>query len=284
MQTKEVRFDIRYTGGEAEENKLDLYNASNSILGLSKALAISTHALVSKGEVRKNGATIPNVKLYLHPPKKGSFVESVSVFFENAAVQAIGISTISAAFWAMLEYSFKIATGQDCDVVNPTVKKIIREKDLIDLELADVLEKPLQQLHRPIKGGAGMNIEINRPRKGTVINFDSATKNYVFSTIQAGIKDDLVGNVTKYNIITGYGRFYDDELERTLPFNIDKDKISVEHELLIRWSLFNADFDDGGKICLTASVVNDKANNAKRYIVTGAKKIDDDYEAGEEAV
>ncbi|MHA7944613.1 DUF7946 domain-containing protein [Formosa sp. 3Alg 14/1] len=270
MNEKEIRINIRYIGGEADEHKLDLYNASTSLLGISKALAISTQAVISQGnDIRVKGAKIPDVQFFLHPPKKGSFIEVISILFEDTAVQALGTSVVVASFWDMLEYSWKIATGQDAIPKTKTVERIIKKNELINDELKAVLEAPLQQVHRPIDD-TDLKIQIIRPRTGKVLVLDSSTKNYVYSKNDGGLKENVLGNVTKYNIITGYGRFYSDELEKTVPFNIDKIEMSVEEESLLRWSLYKASVRGGeGKIYLKVQVINDNTKNVKRYIVKG---------------
>jgi len=275
MQEKEVRINIRYIGGEADEHKLDLYNASTSLLGISKALAISTQAVISQGnDIRIKAAKIPDVQFFLHPPKKGSFVEVISIIFEDTAVQALGTSVVVAAFWDMLEYSWKIATGQDAQPKTKTVQRIIKENELITDELKAVLEAPLQQIHRPIDDSE-LKIQIIRPRTGKVLVLDQSTKNYVYSKNDGGVKKDVLGNVTKYNIITGFGRFYSDELEKTVPFNIDKNQISVEQEDLLKWSLYKASVRGGeGKILLEVQVINDNTRSVKRYIVKGTRQDD----------
>jgi hypothetical protein len=271
MSEKELRINIRYIGGEADNHKLDLYNASTSLLGISKALAITTQAVISKGkDVRVKGANIPNVQFYLHPPKKGSFIEVISVIFEDPAVQALGTSVIIPAFWDMLEYSWKIATGKDVSTPKTkTVQRIINQNELIGDELKAVLEAPLQQVHRPIDS-SDLKIQIVRPRSGKILVLDNDTKNYVYSKNDGGLRDNILGNVTKYNIITGYGRFYMDELKKTIPFNIDKNEISVEQESLLRLSLYRASVYGGaGKILLRAQVINDNIKHIKRLIVKG---------------
>ncbi|WP_439184763.1 hypothetical protein [Carboxylicivirga taeanensis] len=285
MIEKELTFDIRYTGGDAEQNKLSLYDASTSILGLAKALNITAHTLVTKGDVRVKGASVPDVKTFLHPPKKGSFIETVSVVFGDPAVVAIGGSVIASAFYAMLEYSWKIATGQDVQPTNPTVKKIIEKNDLIDLALCDVLEKPLQQMHRPITRDSDMKIQVRRPRVGKVIQFDFNTKEFVSSINEVGRRSGIKGNVTKYNIITGYGRIYVDELNRTIPFNIDRKELTLLQESIIKWSLYQSSANDYevSKILITARVINDKQNQVKRYTIVKASKFESN-EANEEVV
>lgn len=275
MIDREVKLIIRYVGGEAESNKLDLYNASTSMLGLAKALNITTQALITKGkDIRSKGAKIPDVKLFLHPPKKGSFIETVSVIFEQPAVQAIGGSILTGVFWDMLEYTWKIATGKDTSPKTPTVKKMEKENELLSDEISTVLEYPFREVHRAINS-SDMEIEIRRPRTGKIVTLNQATKSYVFSTSSGGTRDDILGNVTKYNIITGYGRFYSDEHERTIPFNIDKNEISVVQEELLKWSLYRASDNGDGKIYLEAEIINDKNDNVKRYIVKGASESND---------
>ena len=275
MSDKEIKFDIRYTGGSASNNKLDLYDASNSILGFSRALAITSHALITGGDLRVRGSSVPNVKTYLHPPKKGSFIETVSIVFQEPAVIALGTSVVVSAFWAMLEYSWKIATGQEHTPTNHTVNKIIRDNDLLDVELINFLETPLQQIHRPILAHNDMKIQINRPRKGKIIEFDFLTKEYVHSSVNAGIQEDIKGNVTKYNILTGYGRVFVDELEKTIPFNIDKSKLSVNEEEIIKWSLYKASNLNysAGKILFSAEIIKDKQDKIKRYTIVQANNI-----------
>jgi hypothetical protein len=278
MKEKEIKFDIRYVGGDANENRLNLYDASTSILGFSRAIAIISNTLATKGEVRFKGSTIPNVEMYLHPSKKGSLIETVSVVFKEPAIQAIGIGGLVSAFWAMLEYSWKIATDQEVTTDNRIVKKIIADNETIDLQLIDALESPFQQVHRPIAKGSDMKIQINRPRVGKVIELNYDTKEYVSSIIEKGITNDIQVNVTKYNINTGYGRLYADDLKMTIPFNIDKSILSILEEETLKWSLFKSSKINysAGKILISASIINTKQNKTKRYIIVGAKKIETD--------
>jgi hypothetical protein len=75
---------------------------------------------------------------------------------------------------------------------------------------------------------------------GKVIELNYDTKEYVSSIIEKGITNDIQVNVTKYNINTGYGRLYADDLKMTIPFNIDKSILSILEEETLKWSLFNS--------------------------------------------
>ncbi len=268
-----LKFSVRYTGGEADHHRLDLYDAAASMHGLSKALAISTHALVSQGEVRSKGDSIPNVKFYLHPPQKGSFVELVSVFFEQPAVQVIGTSVLAAAFWDMINFTWRSATGTEPEPEQRIPKKIVEENELFPLEMSNVLEKPLQQMHRPILHNPEVKIEIIRPRKGVILELNQDTLNHVYSTSDAGIQENILGNVTKYNIISGYGRFYDDNLGKTIPFHLSNNMTVQEKGVLTR-SLHFAGQRGQGKILISANVIHDRLGGVKRYIIESAKELE----------
>jgi hypothetical protein len=270
----EIKFVIRYTGGNAENHRLDLYDAATSIHGLAKALAITTHALVSKGEIRRKGGSIPDVDFYLHPPQKGSFVEIVTIAFENPAVRVIGASVLTAVFWDMLNYTWKTASGKTAVPTSRIPKKILEENETFPQEIADVLEKSLQQIHRPILHDPAIKIEIKRPRKGVVIEFNQETLNHVYLEDEAATLENISGNVTKYNILSGYGRFYDDISAKTIPFHLDNN-ILPQHKNVLASSLSDASSHvNGGKILLTAKVVNDRTGNVKRYIIENARKDD----------
>ena len=270
--TSEIKFSIRYTGGDAEHHKLDLYDAAASIHGLAKALAITTHALISEGEVRRKGDSIPNAKFYLHPPQKGSFVELVSVFFEEPAVQVVGTSVIGAAFWDMINFTWRHATGTTPEAQERIPKKIIEENETFIQEISDALELPLQQLHRPILHDPNVKIEINRPRVGTIVEFNQDTLNYVYSSQENALTTNILGNITKYNIISGYGRFYDNNLNRTIPFHLDNRMTTQQKGILTR-SLHFAGQRGLGKILIDAKVIKDRTGSVKRYIIENAREV-----------
>src|SRR5690606_4620259 len=165
----ELRFTIRYTGGIADQSLLDLYDAATSMHGLSKALAITSNAIVTRGQVRKRVDKIPNVKFYLHPPKNGSFIELVTIAFDNPAVQAIGASVIIGVFWDFIHFTWSKATGRDAHPLEYQTKKILRENEFLEQEIIDALEIPLQQIHRPIQNDQNIEIELKRPKVGTIL-------------------------------------------------------------------------------------------------------------------
>ncbi|GEM_PF-713582 len=270
----ELKFIIRYTGGIANDSLLDLYDAATSMHGLSKALALTSNALVTKGTVRRRLDKIPNVKFFLHPPKNGSFIELVTIVFENPAVQAIGSSVIVGVFWDFLHFTWSKATGRDAQPLEYQTKKILEENEFLEQELTDALEIPLQQLHRPIQNDQNIEIELKRPRVGTILELNKETYDYVNSQLEPEEKSEIVGNVTKYNNLSGIGRFYDDNLGKTVSFH-SSEHLSPEEINNLSWSLHTSNQLNGaGKIIITVDEIKSNTGLLKKYIIKNTERFD----------
>jgi len=191
-RTLEIKLNLRYEGGEADQHRLNLYDASRSIKGLSQVLHIICTSLIKDGEVRQKYTPIKNVNFYLESAKKGSFLETISVVLDNDAIKTIGASVFSIAFWDMVKYTIKVGTGKDALPETPTVKKIIQKNpDFID-EITTAMEKPLEELQRPIETNSKVTMNIERPRVGIVAKLDKDTLDYVLR--------DRIGRVKRYII------------------------------------------------------------------------------------
>lgn len=268
--SQELKFIIRFEGGEAENHRLNLYYAAKSMHGLARALAISTHALVSNGEIRHRVDTIPDVEFYMYPGQKGSFIEVVSVIFSDPAVQSIGTSVLGAAFWDMINFSWRHATGTTPETSHTRNKKIIREKDEFANEISDALEKPMQDLHSLIQEDHRIKIQIKKPKGEVIIELNVDTYNFVSTQDEGTIQKDIYGNVTKINIISGYGRFYDVNREKTIPFHLSKQMTTAKKGILTT-SLHDAGQTAEGKIHIDARVILNRLGQVKRLIIFDAR-------------
>lgn len=270
--SKELKFVIRYQGGSAENHRVDLYEAAKSFHGLARALAISTHALASDGEIRHRVHSIPGVEFYLQPGQKGSLIEIVSIVFSDPIAQSIGTSVLGAAFWDMINYSWRHATGTNPEPSHARIKKIIKNREDFTDEIVNALEVPLQELHTPIGGDNRISIQIKKPGGEVIVELNSETYNYVFTNSEAEIRLNIRGNVTKYNIVSGYGRFFDEAENRTIPFNLSNEMTTAKKGLLTA-SLHHAGQSAQGTILIDAKAVLTRTNRVKRYLITDARRI-----------
>ncbi len=102
---KQINFKISYHNGDAQDGRLDMYDAAVSLQGFAKALSITTHALLNNGEIRKKGNCINGAKIYINPSRKGSFEELITLVIENPTV-AIGPSVIANVFYDLIKWTW----------------------------------------------------------------------------------------------------------------------------------------------------------------------------------
>lgn len=271
-----LKLFIKYSGGIANENILSLHELSQSLNGLSRALSITNNILIENGRITKRNSWKKRdtpVRYYVSPSKTGSFIEIISIVFEEPAVRMIGSSVIGAVFWDMLKFTWKSAVGINSSVETPYSKNIIDRNPELPEEVSKVLESPLADLHRPIQSNHDMKIEVVRPRVGTLLKYDKGTFDYVNATSASISTPGIVGNITKYNNLTGYGRFYSDELGRTVPFNLAKG-LGYQDIKLLSQSLHESNQDVlAGKVRIVAKITKTNNGNIKRYKIEGVEGL-----------
>jgi hypothetical protein len=132
-------------------------------------------------------------------------------------------------------------------------------------ELPVALESALHEIHRPIRQDKEIKLTVARPRGEKLATFDSDSALYLLpSTVPA--PHEISGNVTKYNSLTGWGKFFDLIEKRTVSFNIDL-KSSERQKSLITWSLHENNMRRSGLLYLSANAVVAPTGTIKRYIV-----------------
>ena len=259
-----INFKISYHNGDAEDGRLDMYDATVSLQGFAKALSITTHALLNDGEIRKQGNRLNGAKIYINPSRKGSFEELITLVITNK--EAIGASVAAAAFWDLIKWTWSKTLDMAYEPETPHVKRLEERIEPFIGEMEEALEIPLEQAHRPIKQCDDMTIVLKRQRVGNVIKMDSNTLKSVSIQTDAQVTQNIKGNVTRYNILSGIGRFYDDELERTVSFKIPDD-FGSSQKRRITWSLHHAQEEGGGKILLDVKKVVSAKGVVRRYLV-----------------
>ncbi|PIE20851.1 MAG: hypothetical protein CSA61_00330 [Neptuniibacter caesariensis] len=265
-----ITFAIKYHYGDAEQGRLDMYDAAVSFQGFSKALSITAHALLNEGEIRRKGHSIQGGELYINPSRKGSFEQIVTFVITNQ--EAIGASIAAAAFYDLIKWTWSKTLDLVYEPETPHVRKLSERIEPFLGEMEEVLEIPLEQAHRPIKKNPEMVIALKRQRIGEVVRLDSETLQSVSLRTESEVTENIKGNVTRYNILSGYGRFYDDELERTVSFKVEEDVSSTQKQLLT-WSMHLAQENEGeGKILINAQRTLTARGAVKRYVVSNIQQ------------
>jgi hypothetical protein len=247
-----------------------MYDAAVSFQGFAKALSITAHALLNDGEVRRKGHRIEGGEIFILPSRKGSFEQVVTFVVTNEG--AIGASVVAAAFYDLIKWTWSKTLDFVYEPQTPHVKKLAERIEPFIGEMEEALEIPLEQAHRPIKQDNNVVITVKRQRVGEVIRLDAETLEHVSLKTELEVQKDIRGNVTRYNMLSGYGRFYDDGLERTVSFKIEETISSVKKQYLT-WSLHHAQQTEGeGKILIDAKRVVTPRGRVKRYLITDIKQ------------
>ena len=251
----ELKINFKYEHGSADTGKLDLYDASVALNGISRSLSIITHAYIN-GEVRTHGEAARGAKFYINTPKRGSFIFEAAIFF--------GGSVVGGVFYDFVKYALNEAVGK-IDKTENYSKALLKRIEPTIGELPAVLESPLYDVHRPIRKEYEITLTASRPRGEVLALFDSDTALYLLPTT-VDAPHPISGNVTKYNSLTGWGRFFDITEGRIISFNISLDSPDYQRSL-ITWSLHEHNMGRSGALYLKAKAVVTPSGKIKRYIV-----------------
>jgi hypothetical protein len=211
---------IQFEGKQADSGQLDLVDSAEVLQGLAASLNIITHSFVHDNEVRIRVPIREGFNTALTAAKKGCFELQMSVEFEGATIQKYGHSVISAKFWDYFSTSIAVATGVRYDPKTPYGQDLYEEQPYIFDDIANSIETHLAAIHRPIWSKNAEIARLIRPRVGEQLVLNSDTLEYVKISEVGDSLEYLVGNVTKYNILTGRGRAYFQKYGKTVPFFI----------------------------------------------------------------
>lgn len=263
MSEKDTKLKIifKYEKGIADKGLLDLYDASVALNGISRTLSIISHAFIN-GEVRKQGDTVHGAKIYISTPKKGSFIYEALIY--------IGGVVSSGVFYDFIKYTLNEAVGKFDSTENLSVALAKRIEPTLG-ELPVVLEHPLLDIHRPIKKEKEITLKVSRPKGEVLASLDSDTYNYLLPKT-VNIDYTIIGNVTKYNSLTGWGRFYDIKEKRTIPFCIKPTFTDYERSL-ITWSLHEHNMQREATVYINARAVKAPNGKVKRYLLNKINNI-----------
>ena len=265
----EIHLKIVYHHGEAAHGRLDMYDAAVSLQGFSRALAISTHLLLNDGEIRRRGNTAHGARFVVQAPRQGSFEQLITVIFEHP--ELIGVGLVTNAFWDTIKWSWGKTMNLIHEPETSTVKRLAAKIEPRMGELEEALELPLASAHRPIRECEDVVITLKRQRLGSVIQLDKETLRSVSLQTESS-PSAVVGNVTRYNILSGFGRLYDDGEEKTVAFKIAEQLPKGKTELLT-WSLNEANRSSHSKLVFTVSTVKSAKGLVRRYIVHDVGRV-----------
>lgn len=274
MDVKEVSLILRIEGGVADEGLLDAYDAANTITGLARAVNLVAHAFANNEEVRTKNQSAKGAQAFIHSSKKGCFEEQVDIRFGEKIAQKVGGTVLVNVFWDYLSWTLSSSVGVNYEPQTPYVKKLSskKEKELFIHEVADALESPMYLIHKAIMSDENVSIFFNRPRVGDGLTLGSDTLNYVTVREVQANSEYIVGNVTKINVLSHFGRLFSDEEDKVVSFALAHPD---DHRLKGLSLKSMQEHNDGlpGKVHLRVRKVMSANGVVKRYIVEDILEI-----------
>lgn len=272
MSNKEIKLILRVEGGSADEGVLDIYDAANTIYGLARSVNMVAHSFANNGEVRKKNKTATGSKTVIQPSIKGCFEEQIAILFDDSVINRVGSSVYVNGFWDYLTWVWTGAVGHDWEPTTPYVRSFASKHDLHIDEISDALEVPMQLMHKSINSDENVKIFISRPRVSDVMELNKSTLDYVTTRDETTDTEYIVGNVTRFNVLSHFGRVYSDDEGRIISFGLaDGDNRRVV-DLAIK-SMQEHGTDNKGKMNLKVSKVLSAHGVVKRYRVYDINEI-----------
>lgn len=270
---KEVSAIIRVEGGTADDGILEIYDAASMIHGIARSINIVAHSFAKDEEIRVKAHSAHGVKTFLHSSKKGCFEEQIDVVFSSKLASKIGPSVIVNNFWDYLTYCWSESVGLNHAPKSSHLKKIVNKDEDFGYIIGDALESAMQDLHKPIFRDSTSKIFLFRPRIGDILEFNKKTLAYVTTRIEKSEVLTLVGNITRFNVLSDFGRLYSDSDKRIVSFKLT-DSINNEMQKKVVQSMQDRVGGKGGKLKFHASQVLSSQGLVKRYVVHDIEEND----------
>lgn len=169
-------------------------------------------------------------------------------------------------FWDYLNWTWHAAVGLSYEPQTPQVIRIAQRNDLFIYEIADALESPMQLIHRAIAHDSSIRAFLARPRVGDELSLSSETLDYVSIREEHTEREYILGNVTRVNVLSQFGRLFSDEEGRVVSFELADTNDTRLRGLALR-SMQNHNDGESGKIRLKVSKIVSAQGVVKRYIV-----------------
>lgn len=217
-----ANFDLtmRYQGDEAEEHRLPAFDAGLALSGLGRTVNLVGHYL-AEGEVRKRAPFSTEFQFYYIANRPGSFEEIFRFISADPLLVGLGVGIAGNAIWDAVKLVLRRASGQRYNPVTPEIEQIDQRRSGDLDSLVDAAENSIKNIHAPIGNGAS-NIAIIYGSNNTV-RFNEDTKAFVETTkTETEILSKTV-SIASFNANTKYGRAFDYDENRTIPFQIVRD-------------------------------------------------------------
>jgi len=192
-----------------------------SIEGMAHAAIITAH-YVFEGRVRLRAPYSDKFRLYIAPPRAGSWTTDFMLAMQRpdvlaGAVAGFGLSTVPGVFRLFKRLANR-ATGVESGV---DISQRFEDERTGDFDaLVEAVEPSLVRAHRVI---SERRTTVKASLGPAHFTFDRRTKAYIENIVTDQRETSERVNVASYNVNRRTGRVYFERLQRTVPFTISRE-------------------------------------------------------------
>jgi hypothetical protein len=270
-----IELTLRYTGGLADQNFLEFYDAARALSGFQRSLAIATH-LALNGEIITQAPALKGAKILTQAPSEGSFKSKAWIILGGAVtLGSVGSdSPVGQVITSIYDYMLSETMGFHVDyskTLQVQYHDHLEKMKITEEKLDSAMEKSesgINDMHRPIyasKTATMADIHVNQRDLARKLGPDMSiiTYEYIAHTSRDSDAVEIYGVVSSYNINTFRGRFFSFEHQRPIPFELMENARTEEMISLIARSL-----------TLNAVARAAKRNDPNAYIEVVAHKLE----------
>lgn len=272
-----MEIKAKFEGGVTDRHVLPAIEGSQSLEGLSRALTLTSHYLITS-TVRKKYPFDTSARIYLGPPKAGSFdaiyslLSDKDTFLTTTFYGTLGVGVFGAFLKDAVQLVFNRLIGKDHKPTTDELKRMLDAKPGDFEALGEAVEPALVRAHSVINNGAGT---INIISGGTnIIHLNEASKTYLSTTLEDNQVRQKAVSCGMLNVNTRNGRVYDEELQRTVAIKISKNAtpttMTALAESLQRYSSRKFGIS-GSEVIISYTFEADQNGIIKKYIVLDAQ-------------
>lgn len=271
---EELRYRIRYEGGDADFHRLPAHELAQSLEGVSWAFSLIGN-YIATGEIRKRGSLDRRVRFYLTPIARGSVAADIVAFISEpqnqyitSIIGAYAVATFTDSFNYLLLRTLRGVAG----IFDPETR---RENRLLsglpsgDAEaLMDAVEPAMTRAHDVIDDGAE-KLKLIRGRT-ELVEYNKETKQYIKASITAEHEVEGVLSVGAFNANSGNGRVYFPDIGKVVPFSMVREPDPGTSEALAT-SLARYARGQDSRIIVRYRSVFTVDDRIKKIIISGAR-------------
>lgn len=276
MADLHIPFRVKFSGLDADRNELEAYSAAKSLEGLSWALSVTINFAVT-GEYKSRGDMSRSARIYLRPPRSGSFIADMNAWvtvnpFLATVALGVGTGIVATYVTKLIEYVFKKALGLIFEMPSNFKKYYNRmsRKEKNDLEiLIQRIEPPLSRAHTVIDRTA-TKIAFSSKRT-QLFEMDSLTKEYI-EAVPAETPEIIHTNITAYNVVSRNGRMFDPKHSNTAAFTLVRSPLKGTAST-VTTSMDQYQAGRKGMVKVTVDRVQTASGRLKKFLIMAAEEI-----------